>query len=84
MFRRVVDYAAPKPVDPLWYQPNGILTIRCRCGRVEVERLSDFTARHRLDKGTKIYEVIRRLRCRYCGERPAFAEVARSPNGNRQ
>ncbi len=84
MFRQVTDYSSPKPVDPLWHSADGFLTIRCRCGRVEVERLGDFASKRLLDKKLKIYEMIARLRCKRCKRRPAFAEVTRWASGNRR
>jgi hypothetical protein len=75
----VVDYSQPKPIDPIRHQPNGKLRIECRCGRIVICLLREFARERGLDETMLIYEMIARLRCRVCGERPRFAEVTRRP-----
>ena len=71
----MADYTSPKPVDPIWYQPDGLLIIHCGCGRIVKGRLEDFAIERQVDQRIKIYRMIARLRCTNCGKRPQFAEV---------
>jgi hypothetical protein len=80
----MADYTSPKPIDPIWYQPNAFLRIECRCGRREAYALREFASYHRLSDRLLLYELIARLRCETCKQRPAFAEVTRWPSGNRR
>lgn len=73
----MADYSSPKPVDPLWYQQRGYLHITCRCGRKAVYPLQAFARFRRVDKSLKLYQLIERLRCELCGQRPSHAEVTR-------
>lgn len=82
MFRAMADYGAPRPVDPAWYKPDAWLRIECRCGRRECIKVSVFVEYHRIDKRTKLYRIVERLRCLKCRQRPR-AEVTRNPTGNR-
>lgn len=79
----MADYTSPKPVDPIWYQPNAWIRIECGCGRREVTRLARFAKERRIDERMLIHRMISRLRCAECGARPRFAEVTRRPSGNR-
>jgi hypothetical protein len=65
---------SPKPVTPLWYVATAWLRIRCACGHATSVQLSDLIARG-INRETRCYEVIGRLRCTECGERPAEADV---------
>ena len=78
----MADYTSPKPVDPVSYQPHGYLRIHCRCGRRATYPLRDFATFHRLRGDMKLYELIARLRCEICGERPTSADVTRHAHGN--
>ena len=75
----LADYISPKPVDPIAYQPHAFLRISCRCGRREIYALGDFARVHRLPGDLKLYELIKRLRCKICRERPFGATVSRYP-----
>lgn len=79
----MADYTSPKPIDPIWYQPNAYLRIECGCGRRETYALSEFVSYHRLRRNLLLYELIARLRCERCKQRPAFAEATRWASGNR-
>ena len=70
----MADYSSPKPVDPIWYKPDGWLVIKCRCGRELQERVRHFADRNGVSRNLKFYELIDRLRCSACGGRPE-AEV---------
>lgn len=72
----MTDYTSPKPVDPIWYQPNAYLKIECGCGRRETFKLAVFAEYHCVDQRTKLHRMIARLRCKVCHGRP-FAEVTR-------
>jgi hypothetical protein len=75
----MADYTSPKPVDPIWYQPNAFLRIRCGCGRRATYKLRDFARVRRLPRDLLLRHMIKRLRCEMCGERPSSAEVTRYP-----
>lgn len=75
----MADYSSPKPIDPIAFQPHAFLRIRCRCGRRATYPVAEFTRFHRLPGTLKFYELIARLRCEICGERPANADVVRHP-----
>ena len=75
----MADYTSPKPVDPIWYQTNAFLRIDCRCRRSVTYPLGDFARVHRLPSSMALYELIDRLRCENCGERPSSAKVTRHP-----
>lgn len=79
----MADYSSPKPVDPIWYQPGAWLNIQCGCGRNENYSLRDFARLHRLNKNMLLHQLIERLRCIKCGERPRFADVTRYKGSNR-
>lgn len=81
MFRSMADYTRPKPVDPIRYQPNGRLRIECGCGRIAVFKLSAFAEARQLDGSMRVHEMIARLRCATCGNRPKFAEVTKPTRG---
>ena len=70
---------SPKPVDPLWYRRHdGVLRAWCRCGHHAEVRLVEVERRHRLSPDMRVYQVVERLRCSRCGQRPRYAEVVRS------
>lgn len=73
----MADYTSPKPVDPIWYQPSGVLRITCRCGRREIVKLKDFANELGLPKELLLHRMISRLRCKRCKQRPTHAEVTR-------
>ncbi|MBU2286355.1 MAG: hypothetical protein KKE77_13925 [Alphaproteobacteria bacterium] len=75
----MADYISPKPVDPFAYQPHAFLRISCRCGRKEIYPLGDFARVHSLPGELKLYQLIKRLRCVICMERPVSANVWRYP-----
>ena len=75
----MADYASPKPVDPIGYQPHTFLRIHCKCGRTVTYPLGDFTRFNRLPSKMKLYELTSRLRCEICRERPVRAEVTKHP-----
>ncbi len=79
----MADYGAPKPIDPIWYQPHSWLRIECRCGRTLSQRLVGFAMENQVSDRQKIHRMIARLRCSSCGERPPLAEVTRYRWGNR-
>lgn len=69
---------SPQPVDPLWYRRHhGVLRAWCRCGHHAEVRLVELERRHRLSSNIRVYQVIERLRCSHCGQRPRFADVVR-------
>ncbi|WP_374406493.1 hypothetical protein [Pelagerythrobacter sp.] len=75
----MADYTSPKPVDPVFYQPNAYLRIHCRCGRRATYPVRDFARFHRLPATLQFYELIKRLRCEICRQRPISADVSRFP-----
>ncbi|WP_338445969.1 hypothetical protein V5F89_12540 [Pelagerythrobacter marensis] len=75
----MADYSSPKPIDPIAFQPHAYLRIHCRCGRRATYPVREFTRFHRLPGTMKFYELIARLRCEICGERPSSADVSRHP-----
>jgi len=72
---------SPQPVAPLWYVRWAWLRIRCQCGRYHEERLADVIERHGLDTQMRCYELVARLRCRACGERPRSADITQYRTG---
>lgn len=74
----MADYTSPKPIDPIWYQPHGVLRINCKCGRNLRLSLREFAQFHRLPRDLKLYRLIKRLKCQECGARP-WADVVRGP-----
>ena len=73
----MADYSSPKPIDPIWYQRGSILRIWCGCGRAERYSVGEFARFNRLSDKMLLHEMIKRLRCRDCGERPRLADVVR-------
>lgn len=75
----MVDYRRPQPADPLWYRRGWFYRIECRCRRKVILPMDDVTRFHRLPSKMLVYDVIRRLRCSECGNRPGFADIAPRP-----
>jgi len=46
----------------------------CGCGRSTKPRIGELAVRHRVPSVTPIRQVIERLRCSRCGDKPATAE----------
>lgn len=59
------NYGRPKPVDPFWY----------RFGFWQ--ELQDFAAQRQLPATIELYQVMKRLHCSGCGERPYSLKVGR-------
>ena len=69
---------SPQPVDLLWYRRHdGVLRAWCRCGHYAEVRLVEMERRYRLSPYMRVYQMIERLRCSRCGQRPRFADVVR-------
>lgn len=66
---------SPKPVTPLWYIPAAWVRIQCGCGHATAVQVGDLMAAG-IHRDTRCYQVLGRLRCSNCGERPAQADVA--------
>ncbi len=69
------NYGRPKPVDPLWYRFGWRLQARCLCGHAASEELQAFAPKRGLPVSTRLYQVMDRLRCSACGQRPIVAEL---------
>jgi hypothetical protein len=69
------NYGRPKPVDPLWYRFGWHLHVCCLCGHAARVELQDFAAWHALPASLRLYQLMERLRCSACGQRPIVAEL---------
>ena len=74
----MADYSRPKPIDPLWFRMDAKLRIRCKCQRRLIIPLAQLARLHQLPDDLALYQLIGRLRCTECGQRPLFADVSRS------
>ncbi|MBF5091262.1 hypothetical protein F1640_14835 [Novosphingobium sp. NBM11] len=75
----MADYGRPQPADPLWYRRGWFYRIQCDCGRKVILSMDDLSRFHRLPGKTLVYDVIRRMRCRECGQRPEYVDIAPRP-----
>jgi len=64
----------PKPADPVFLLAGLRLHVVCGCGRSTKPRIGELAARHRVPSVTPIRQVIARLRCSQCGDKPTVAE----------
>ncbi|RVT96336.1 hypothetical protein EOD42_14605 [Rhodovarius crocodyli] len=73
-----MDYAAPRPVDPLWYREDGYwLRVSCECGHAVSKPVALWIKARRLRREMAFYELQARLRCIWCGRRAATIDVSR-------
>lgn len=72
----MADYT-PQPVDPLRYRKNHCLRITCKCSRKVSLPLDDVVRLYRVPQDHRVHQVIDRLRCSSCGERPVFVDLAK-------
>lgn len=77
--RIMADYSKPKPIDPLWYQPDGWVNASCPCGHHASARVRDLATCHQLNKDLLLHQLLSRLRCSKCGQRPLAPDVTRNP-----
>ncbi|KHL58042.1 hypothetical protein XEUV354_21725 [Xanthomonas euvesicatoria] len=75
------NYNRPKPVDPIWYRRNCYLRMACNCGRRVVVQVGEFADTHQVPANLLLHDLVQRLRCSSCGDRPA-ADVTRYAKGN--
>ncbi len=73
----MADYGAPKPIDPVCYQRDAVLRVRCACGHRMNAKLGPFCKAHGVSDDTCCYQLIARLKCSKCGARPVAADVVR-------
>lgn len=73
----MADYTRPQPVDPLWYRKHHFLRITCKCARKVILPLDDVVRLYRVPQDHRVYQVIDRLRCSSCGERPDFVDLSK-------
>lgn len=73
------NYGRPKPVDPLYWLHGRYLRVACACGHRFSQEVSDFAKAHTLPGAMLAHEMIAKLRCSRCGEKPAMAEIGERP-----
>jgi len=75
----MADYSSPKPIDPLWYRRDCFINAACTCGRRVSLDLGALIRKHRLDENQSLYQLIDRLKCSSCGNRPSACDVTARP-----
>lgn len=75
------NYGRPKPVDPLFWLHGRYLRAVCACGHNLSMEVSTFAALAGLPKNMLAHQLIDRLKCSKCGQRPKRAWVAEREMG---
>jgi hypothetical protein len=70
---------SPQPVDPVWYRERDYLHLACGCGHKAALQIGPLARRHGLATDTRLYQLVARLRCSWCGARTGTVDVRPRP-----